>query len=231
MQIIIENAAFDINMGIRVAKAKAKSGPCPEFLKNYIDMWDSVLTPTFADIAALENLESRRVAFKYFDMEELAARAGATPVRSETIKKSTQWVTETGELETVEFDDTYELWRIPRENLLRSDAPVSRGMDFFFVRMKDTSTDRKYMIWVDIKAVIQESSTKRYDDLDKALDEVSPIAAIAWTMRTTIPLGCIDSIVRQGDCILVKPNEDFKHERPERPLTEHEYRTLVRYES
>ena len=59
---------------------------------------------------------------------------------------------------------------------------------------------------------------------------LNAIQAIAWTIQTNIPEGGIEKIVRQGDCILIKPNTTERF-RGERHLTEKEYKELLVAES
>jgi hypothetical protein len=55
--------------------------------------------------------------------------------------------------------------------------------------------------------------------------------AIAWTITTNVPQGNIEDIIRQGDCILIKPQGKYEPLNRARHLTEVEYKTLISAES
>jgi hypothetical protein len=57
------------------------------------------------------------------------------------------------------------------------------------------------------------------------------IQAIAWTITTNVPKGHIEDIIRQGDCILIKPKGKYEPLVTARHLTEEEYKTLISAES
>jgi hypothetical protein len=97
-----------------------------------------------------------------------------------------------------------------------------------YVRCKDTSTDREYLLWVDFDSV---KITNGFNYFDNKGFEVNSIMAIAWTIQTNVPVGNIEKIVRQGDCILIKPKGKYEPLSRERHLTEKEYRTLLVSES
>lgn len=241
MQIMIDNALFDYNTGCRVLKSKHRDCPFDE-LKEF---WDSIEPLEFKEVAALTNMEARRVALLYLGIESILEQANAKILVADTIAKTTQWVAEDGSLVTHNFDDRYELWTVSNDVLLGS---RNTGWSYF-VRMKDTSTDRQYLIWIDYQDVIRNSipefkatwDTMNNGDYDS---RVGPIACIAWTIQTNVPVGKIKSIIRQGDCILVEPTDDFVQELrkdydpklgpfvyPERHLTEAEYRKYLILES
>jgi hypothetical protein len=67
-------------------------------------------------------------------------------------------------------------------------------------------------------------------------NRVNSIQAIAWTITTDIPKGYIEKIIRQGDCVLIKPTNDYFLDKnidkdKTRHLTEEEYKTLLEVES
>jgi hypothetical protein len=61
--------------------------------------------------------------------------------------------------------------------------------------------------------------------------EVTPVQAIAWTIRTDVQPDGIEAIVRQGDCVLLRMKPGAKRIEAPRHLTEAEYRTLMTDES
>jgi hypothetical protein len=56
---------------------------------------------------------------------------------------------------------------------------------------------------------------------------VTPVQAIAWTIRTDIEPGGIEAIVRQGDCVLLRTKPGAKRLEFPRHLTEAEYLTFM----
>ena len=221
MKIVIQNRVFPYDLGCRVLKMKNKN-VCP--FEELEDVWDKILPLEFGDIARIENIEMRRIAFLYYDLEKLVKEVNPTLLESETIEKETTWVNENGELVHKTFSDTYELYEVKAEHLFRGFA---RRELFHYIKFKDTSTDREYMIWVDLRSVTRTNSTKSF------IPEINPIQCIAWTITTNVPKGRIKEIIRQGDCILIKPKRgtELLSSVETRHLTEKEYRELLTTES
>lgn len=226
MKIIINNVAFDYNIGCKLLKSKYKNEP----FGNLDDIWEDIVPITFKEIATeITNLEQRRVAIGCIGLEEIAREVNPTLVGSETISKQTTWVTPEGDLIQHKFEDTYELYKV-------SGADWSVGVetrwganDVYFLKFKDTSTDREYMLWVDADSVARTNNKERWFS-SSMREHIKPIQAIAWSFQTRVPIGSIDKIVRQGDCILIKTkgkveNGEIRH------LTEEEYRELLVAES
>jgi hypothetical protein len=68
--------------------------------------------------------------------------------------------------------------------------------------------------------------------MERDKNKVKAIQAIAWTIQTNIEKGNIEKIVRQGDCVLIKPkNSELPTLDTPRHLTEEEYRKLMVAES
>jgi len=226
-RIIIENFEFDFDFGCRVLKTKTNECPFPELL----DFWDDIKPLSFKDIAAIENVEGRRVALLCYGIDRLMGEVKPRLVNKETINKNTIWVDSDGNLKNHKFSDTYELFAISSEELGLTDR--SREFSVYFVKCKDTSTDRIYYIWVDPIGVYNANTsgnTIRWwnDDNEKC---INAIQAIAWTIQTNLKVGNIEKIIRQGDCILLKPkNVDLKNDEV-RHLSEEEYRKLLVAES
>jgi hypothetical protein len=96
------------------------------------------------------------------------------------------------------------------------------------VKLKDTSTDRNYFIWVEPQSVYNTNNENRWGyDIKK----INAIQCIAWTIQTNVPQGSIEKIIRQGDCILIKPNGKYEPLDSARHLTEKEYKELLVAES
>jgi len=225
MKIVINNLQFPYDIGCRILKVKHKDCPFQELE----DIWEDIIPLTFKDIAQLENLEQRRVAMLNYGLDKLVKEIKPELVDKKTLKKTTTWVSQDGQLVTKNFNDTYELYKV-------SGKYFSEGIksnwnrtaeDCYYVKCKDTSTDREYFIWVDMRDVARTNGQGWNWDIKK----VNAIQAIAWTIQTDIPEGCIEKIVRQGDCVLIKPIGNKVKSESIRHLTEREYKNLLVAES
>lgn len=226
MKIIINNTEFNYNIGCKLLKSKYRE--CPKWF-NQPEIWDDIVPITFKEIASVENIEHRRIAIGCLGLENLVKEVQPNMIGSETIKKRTTFVKSDGELETINFEDTYKLFEVSGKSLGLTDR---ENRNFHYVQCKDTSTDREYLIWVDAASVYQTSSkyrgwTNSSEDYGKF---ITPIQAIAWTIQTNIDKGGIAKLIRQGDCVLIKKN-DQSVIGSTRHLTEEEYRELLVSES
>lgn len=225
MKVVIDNQSFPYDIGLRLIKLKRKECPFEEIK----DVWNDIVPMTFAEIAQdITNLEQRRVAINCLGIERIYKEVGPELVNKETISKTSTWINSKGDMETVNYDDTYELYKVSADKW--ASGSVSRVVDdVYFVKCKDTSTDREYFIWVDISGVKTTNFgwSARWNDTN-----ITAIQAIAWTIQTDIPEGFIEKMIRQGDCILIKPKStEFTKLGRLRHLTESEYRTLLVLES
>lgn len=230
-KIVIENITFDLELGKRLLKLKYNTCPFPELES----VWDNIQPISFAEIAELDNLEERRVGVLCLGIERLAEQVSPTLLHKAVVKKTNTVVNEKGELETYEFDDVYELFEVNGDVFNKKQQNSwNRVRDCHFVKCKDTSTNREYMIWVDIASVFRTNNeTKSYYDEERDRDKVNAVQAIAWTIQTNIAKGDIKKIVRQGDCVLIKPKnkKDLITLSQPRHLTEKEYLSLMVAES
>jgi hypothetical protein len=232
MKIVIHNTTFPFNEGCRLLKLQHKTCPYPQLE----DFWADIKPMTFAEIATLPNLEHRRVGVLCMGLERLAEEVQPTLINSETIRKTTTWVMQDGSTKTVEFDDTYELYRVDGKHFNEGvQGRWNETKDCYFIKCKDTSTDRNYFIWVDLWEVYRNNHPANTfgwysEDLKAAEQKVTAIEAIAWTIQTNVNMANIEKIIRQGDCILIKPY-DTNGTGSVRHLTEDEYRTLLVAES
>jgi hypothetical protein len=230
MKIIIENCKFPYDLGCRLLKLKHQSSPFAAL----DEIWDDIVPLTFREIAEMENIEDRRVGMLCLGLERLVDEVNPTLIDSRTIEKKTNFIDKDGNLVREKFNDTYELYEVKGEKF-GTDKWGRTMNDCHFVKFKDTSTDRKYMIWVDVRSVYITnvegdkrnawwSSTKK--------QPINAIQSIAWTIQTNVEEGNIKEIVRQGDCVLVKPKDSNKPllDTP-RHLTEKEYLKLLVAES
>ncbi len=227
MKIVIENTRFDFNLGCRLLKLKHDKAP----FKEVEDVWDDIKPLTFREIAEMENLEHRRIGMLCLGIERLISQVSPILVDSQTVRKQKNFIEPNGNNVNESFDDTYELYRVAGSSFGSTDR--GRDMeDCYFVKVKDTSTDRNYLIWVEPRSVFETNRKEEYAYWNGDDSQINAIQAIAWTMQTDVEVGNIEKIIRQGDCVLVKPIDPSKQplKRP-RHLTENEYRTLLVAES
>jgi len=221
MEIVINNVIFPFNEGCRVLKLKG--GECPfDELK---DFWNDIEPLKFVDIAMISNLEQRRIAIGYLGIDEVIRQVNPIEVDRQAIVKKTTWINEHGVKEEIDFKDVYELFKVSNNDLIQENNRYSETFSHF-VKCKDTSTDREYLIWVNLNSVYNTNDKSAWNQEDK----VTAIDSIAWTITTNVPEGNIEKIVRQGDCILVKPINKDDLCSP-RHLTGKEYLELLELES
>ena len=232
MKIAVNNIKFDFNIGCRLLKAKYKE--CPN--EKLEDFWDDILPITFNEIVKeFRNVEERRVAISCLGIEQIEKQVSPELISEKTLSKKTTWVNQQGELEEVAFEDTYKLYRVNREKLALG---IERGWginDAYFLKFKDTSKDREYMLWIDLANVLRNavSSVVRFGDNNRISNEhsVDAIDCIAWTIQTNVEKGGIEKIIRQGDCILIKKKEGANILGSPRHLSKAEYLELLELES
>ncbi len=224
-KIIVENTVFDYDLGCRLLKLKHSECPFPELE----DVWEHIEPLSFKEIAKFKNLEERRVGILCLGIEKLVKEISPKLVNSVTLKKNTTWINEKGELETKAFDDTYELYKVEGKHFTGGLERWQTMEDCYYIKCKDTSTDREYLIWVDIRSVYRTNIDKNSWGID--VDKINAIQCVAWTIQTNVPEGNIKEIIRQGDCILIRPNGEYKPLDEPRHLTEKEYRKLLVAES
>lgn len=232
MKIVIENVAFPYDMGCRLLKLKHEHSP----FEQLNDIWDDIVPFNFQDIAKMENLEQRRVGIVCLGLERLVKEVNPTLLNKKTIKKVSNFIDKDGNLVNKNFSDTYELYEVKGKAFGDTKNSWQRMEDSHFVKFKDTSTDREYMIWVDLKSVAEtnfkEKESYYFHYSDEIKTKINAIHCIAWTMQTNVPQGNIEKIVRQGDCIFVKPKDSSQPMlNSPRHLTEKEYRNLLVAES
>lgn len=231
MKIVIGNIKFDFNIGCRLLKAKYKQ--CPN--EKLEDFWNEIVPITFNEIVKeFTNVEERRIAVGCLGIEQIEKQVSPKLISEKTIPKKTTWVNQQGELEQVSFNDTYKLFKVSKDNLGSGIEGRGWGIsDAYFLKFKDTSTDREYMLWVDLADVIRNSA--HYLQMGNGSiqneDAVDAIDCIAWTIQTNVEMGGIEKIVRQGDCILIKKKDDARTMGVPRHLSKDEYLTLLDLES
>jgi hypothetical protein len=224
MQIVINNQKFPYDMGCRLLKLKHKD--CP--MEQLEDIWNDIVPMSFKEIAKLPNLEQRRVGVLCLGLERLASEVQPKLLSKKTLKKSTTWVDVNGNFVTTKFNDTYELYEVSGDYFNEGLQGWNKMENAYFVKLKDTSTDRTYFIWVEPRSVYNTNNDNRWNF---ELNKINAIQCIAWTIQTNVPQGSIEKIIRQGDCILIKPNGKYKPLDSARHLTEKEYKELLVAES
>lgn len=227
-KIVINNVIFDFDFGCKVLKLKHKE--CPDKFETLSSFWDKIQEPTFVEIAQLPNIEQRRVCIDALGLERLIKEVNPKLINSTTLKKSTTWVDENGELKTFEYDDTYELFEVDGSVFSQGLSSWQKIANSYYVSFKDTSTDRRYLLWVEIGDVYR-TNLKSHLSIADMINSVDSIMAIAWSITTNVPLGSIEKIVRQGDCILIKTMGEFIPLTQPRHLTKKEYLELIVTES
>lgn len=229
-KMVISNITFPYDEGCRLLKLKYNE--CP--FKELEDIWEDIIPYTFVEIAKdFKNIEQRRVAIGCLGLERLVKEIEPELVSSKKLKKQTTWVNKDGELVKKKFDDTYELYRVSGETWGGKSSTNRSLQPVYFVKCKDTSTDREYMIWVDALKVYQTNDTREmgwYSNNEDYGVKIDAVQAIAWTIQTDVEEGGIEKIVRQGDCVLIKKKPKAKLGNV-RHLTSEEYKTLLVLES
>lgn len=225
-KIVVENYKFDYDMGCRMLKLKyGNKCPFPELE----EFWVDIKPMTFAEISKLPNLEERRVGINCMGIDRLVKEVNPKLIDSKTIDKVTTWVKD-GKLVEHKFSDTYELFEVDGNVFSEGLGSWQRMENAYYIRCKDTSTDREYLIWVDLNSVYLTNNPDKTIWGIKPKD-VNAIQCIAWTIQTDVPVGNIEKILRQGDCILIKPKGEYVPLITPRHLTENEYRELLVAES
>lgn len=230
MKIVINNVQFPYDIACKVLKLKG--GECP--FEELSDIWDNIVPLSFSEIAQLENLEQRRIAIANFGMDKLISEVKPKLISKDSIDKKTTWINKEGVLEDISFTDTYELYEVSGEKLfggVDNNSFSRRLNNFYYVKCKDTSTDREYLIWVDIDSVKRTNLSIDLPRWNTGIEDINAIQCVAWTITTNVPLGSIKQIVRQGDCIMIKPKKNTEFLISSRHLTEKEYRKYLILES
>jgi hypothetical protein len=235
MKIIIDNVEFPFNEGCKLLKLKHGSNTESPF-KEIEDFWNEIEPLTFKEIiTTFNNLEQRRIALSYLGLENLSKEINSKLVSTETISKQTTWVNKDGVTETIKFEDKYELYSVDPKELgapqqhVWYNGSINMG-SYHYLKFKDTSTDREYLLWVDCGNIIKMKSEVRSNDTHYRQIDVDAIDAIAWTIQTNLKKGDIEKIIRQGDCILLKRKKGAETDVV-RHLTSEEYRSLLVLES
>lgn len=228
MNIVISNIEFEFNLGCKILKIKHKE--CP--YKELEDIWDSIEPITFKEIAELKNIEHRRVAFLLYGLDNLIKEVDPVLVNKKIINKTTTWLDNNNNPITKTFEDVYELYQVNGSYFGKTQWGRFAD-DVYYIKCKDTSTNREYMIWVDVNNVYRtkypEDKIWSFDSID--INKIDAIDCIAWTIQTDVPKENINKIIRQGDCILINTKNKYTPLVTPRHLTSQEYLNLLVAES
>jgi hypothetical protein len=240
MNIYISGVRFPTDIGKRLLKTKYGECRFPALSQE----WDDIQPIGFLEIAReIKDIDRRRIAIGCLGVEGILKDVEPVLVASETIRKSTVWVDPGGGLIERAYDDTYHLYKVRWADLYYREDDVlpseEARVDRYFVKFKDTSTQKDYLIWIDMESILRESIREMMKNRERQVEYpvsrarkgLNPIQAIAWTIRTDLPKGGIEAIVRQGDCVLFRPKPGIERLSAPRPLTEAEYRELMLCES
>jgi hypothetical protein len=229
MRIIIENHSFGYDLGCKLLKLKYTN--CPEYMyKDIGDIWDDIIPITFEEISRFTNIEERRIGILCLGLERLIKEIKPKLEDKKIINKTTTWVVD-GKLVTKEYKDIYKLYYVKSDKLNKGlSSNWGRTETAYFVKFKDTSTEREYMIWIDAPSVLN-TNNRFINWMTNTKPEITAVEAIAWTIQTNIPKGNIANIIRQGDCILIKPKGKYNELLTPRHLTGGEYLKLLTLES
>jgi hypothetical protein len=229
-KLVLNNVAFDYDLGCKIARLKY-GDECPEVLSPLADFWNDIVPATFSDIAQLPNLEQRRIGIGALGIDRLISEVNPILIDRKTLDKTTTWINGEGKLETIEYKDTYELYQVKGEVFSQGLGSFQTMADSFYVKCKDTSTDREYLIWIEPRSVFRTNRDNTWYQRGESHKELNALESIAWTITTNIPIGNIEKIIRQGDCILIKPKGKYEVLSTPRHLTEKEYIELIVAES
>jgi hypothetical protein len=226
MKIIINNRSFTYDIGVRLLKTKYIK--C--FDESLSDIWEDIVPMELKDILKLENLEDRRVGLDCLGIQKIKEQSNAELLSSKTLDKSLTWINKNGELESKTIKDTYELYTVNNESLGLSTNSF-REEKLMFIKCKDTSTDREYLLWIDYFSLMSTALGFISFSNNNIISKIDALDAIAWTIQTNVPKNKIEAIVRQGDCIMIKTAEHYKPLSTPRHLTKEEYINLLTLES
>lgn len=226
MKIIINNRSFTYDIGVRLLKTKYTK--C--FDESLSDIWEDIVPMELKDILKLENLEDRRIGLDCLGIEKIKEQSNAELLSTKTLDKSLTWINKNGELENKTIKDKYELYTIDPKYL---GLPTNSLEKLMFIKCKDTSTEREYLLWIDYYSLMVTMLGYISFTDNNILSKIDALDAVAWTIQTNVPKGKIEEIVRQGDCIMIKTTKDYNNKPISIPrhLTKEEYINLLTLES
>lgn len=203
-------------------KSEVCKHPALKDFYNFVaEMWESITPVTVEEALKLSNTEDRRTYFDCIGPEKLFKDLNAKRLDKQVVKKSrTRWDDNNDPYE-YEFEDVYELYKIPASKIF--EAPEAKWMrqdDVYAVRCWCTTTNREYWLFVPKSAAVESvwedgNSTETYD----------AVKAIAWTIRINVDKP--ERIYRQGDIIIVKAGPKSKVKGWSSHLDKEDYLSLM----
>lgn len=207
-------------------KSEVCKHPSLEDFYNFVaEMWDGINPITVEEALKIANAEDRRTYFDCIGPERLFKEMDAKRLDKQVIKKKrTRWDDKNDSYE-YEFEDIYELYKIPANKMFEKPKESwMRQDDVFAVRCWCTTTNREY--WLFVPESSCSDSTWEDEKYKKTYDAVK---GIAWTIR--INISDPERIYRQGDIIVVKAGPKSEERGWNRHLTKDEYLELMYSES
>lgn len=223
---------YSLSLALRLWKTKYedlkqfKAAVCnhpnlEEFYNFVAEIWDSIKPVTVKEALAVKNTEDRRTYFDCLGPQKLFKEMNAELLDKQVVKKKrARWDDKNVQYE-YEFEDVYELYRIPGDQMFERPAESwRRNEDVFTVRCWCTTTNREYWLFVPENAACE--SMWRSGECKITWDAIK---AIAWTIRLSITHP--EKIYRQGDIIVAKASEESSETRFARHLTKEDYLELM----
>jgi hypothetical protein len=184
-------------------------------------MWDDIKEVTVKEALQLKNTEDRRTYFDCIGPKRMFEQVKTKQLDRQVVKKKrARWDDKNKEYE-YEFEDVYELYKIPYSELFEKPAEKwMRQDDIFVVRCWCTTTGREYWLFVPENGCSETNYTEKGSKIT-----YDAIKAIAWTIRTNITRP--ERIYRQGDIIVVKASKDSVASGWTRHLSKDDYLSLM----
>ncbi len=181
------------------------------------ESWDEVKPIDIQEALGERNIEKRKALFSCIGPEKLFREMEPELLDTQTLKKTRKSWGEKNEEIMKDFDDTYELYRIPRKKLFPDVSNAANTVaftsidDVYAVRCWCTTTGREYWIFVSPEAAgIKRGSHVVNGQIVTEPNKHDAVAAIAWTFRVGYKAEHIEAIYRQGDCLVVKTTPEAK---------------------
>jgi hypothetical protein len=230
----IRGISFDPGMGSRLLDIKNMGMSVPEGVVS--EAMDG--HPASRQLVRLFSGDANRLstALRALGVNGLLRDRTPELIHQETLYKMIRFVGPEGNLDTMWIHDTYRLLRIVMEDVrVRDirDRPIE-NLTLYYVEFNDTSTGKLYRMCVDMRIPLSVKLNRDVVELNPGehLEAMNAVDAIASSITTHVREGEIEKIVRQGDCILIKPLKSSENPVDfSRHLTGDEYRRLLVWES
>jgi len=230
----ISGISFDPGMGSRLLDIKNMGMSVPEGVVS--EAMDG--HPASRQLVRLFSGDANRLsaALRALGVNGLLRDRTPELIHQETLYKMIRFVGPEGNLDTMWIHDTYRLLRIVMEDVrVRDirDRPIE-NLTLYYVEFNDTSTGKLYRMCVDMRIPLSVKLNRDMVELNPGehLESMNAVDAIASSITTHVREGEIGKIIRQGDCILIKPLKSSENPVDfSRHLRGDEYRRLLVWES